>query len=44
MMVVLKRFFWEFDVGISKHSDFESRQQPISVNFADWGLAPLATV
>ena len=44
MIVVLKGFFREFDVGISKYSGFESRQQPISVNFSDWGLAPLATV
>ena len=43
MIVVLKVFFQEFDVGISKYSDLESGQQPISVNFSDWGLAPLAT-
>ena len=37
MIVVLKGFLWEFDIGISKYSHFESRQfQSISVKFSDW--------
>ena len=39
MIVVLKGFFWKFDIGISKYSDFESRQlQSIPAKFSDWGL------
>ena len=38
VIVVLKGFFWEFDIGISKYSNFESRQfQSISAKFSDWG-------
>ena len=38
MIVVLKGVFWEFDIGISKYSIFESRQfQSISAKFSDWG-------
>ena len=37
MIVVLKGFFWEFDIDISKYSNFESRQfQSISAKFSDW--------
>ena len=38
MIVVLTGFFWEFDIGITKHSNFESRQfRPISEKFSDLG-------
>ena len=39
MIVVSKGIFWELDIGISKYSNFESRQfQSISAKFSDWGL------
>ena len=42
MIVVLKGIFWEFDIGISKYSNFESRQfQSISAKFSDWGTLRL---
>ena len=38
MIVVLKEFFGEFDIGISKYNNFESRQfQSISTKSSDWG-------
>ena len=38
MIVGLKGFSWEFDIGIRKYSNFESRQfQSISAKFSDWG-------
>mgnify|MGYP001797732153 CR=1 FL=1 len=39
MIVVIKGFFLEFDIGISTDSNFESRQfQTISATFSDFGL------
>ena len=38
MIVILKGFIWEIDIGIGKYSNFESRQfQSISATFSDWG-------
>ena len=38
MIVILKGFIWEIDIGIDKYSNFESRQfQSISAKFSDWG-------
>ena len=44
MIVVLKGFFWKFNIDISKYnSNFESRQfQSISAKVLRLGLAPLA--
>ena len=43
MFVVLKASVYEFDIGISKYSNFESRQFQ-SICSQTLGLAPLATV
>ena len=38
MTVVLKEFISEFGIGISEHSNFESKQlQSILAKFSDWG-------
>ena len=38
MIAILKRFFQEFDIGISIYRYFESGQfQSISAKFSDWG-------
>ena len=39
MIVDIRGHFLEFDIGISKDSNFENRQfQSISATFSDWGL------